>query len=142
MDALSGFEGVWEGTHRIAGDEAVHAAAYEIGTDEGALIWDFRSAWGGGFTGRGVQLWDETANGYLETWTDSGSAEPAVMRGNWNAADSTLLMRGEGRDWETDAMIHFQHRTVLHSADHWSYVMIAERADGPVEVMWIEMRRK
>ena len=142
MSALSDFEGSWEGTHRLAGDETVYAAAYEIHEDKGALIWDFRSDWGGGFTGRGVQLWNQSRGEYDETWTDAIQAEPTVMRGAWDAASSTLRMHSEGADWETGVIIPYEHRTVRQSADHWSYVMIADRADGPVEVMWIEMKRK
>lgn len=142
LEDLDGFVGSWEGTHRILGDDTVHAAGYEIGEDKGALVWEFRSAWSGGFTGRGVQLWDAAAGNYVETWTDAGSAEPSTQRGNWSATTATLLMRSEGADWETGETIPYQHRTVLHTADHWSYVMIAERADGPIEVMWIEMKRK
>lgn len=142
IDALAGFQGSWVGTQRIAGDAAEYPASYEVSRDRDALIWSFRSEWGGGFTGRGVQLWDASVGDYLETWTDSGSATPASMRGGWNAVTRTLSLRGEGLDWETGQPIQFQHRTVLHDADRWSYVMIAERAGGPEEVMWLEMRRK
>ena len=142
LDPLADFVGSWEGTHRVAGDETAHPASYEVRVDGEALIWEFRSAWGGGFTGRGVQLWDAAHGEYVETWTDSMGGEPLAMRGAWDAASSTLTMRAESPDWETGAPITFRHRTVRNDRDRWTYTMIAERAGGPEEVMWIEMRRK
>lgn len=142
MAPLADFEGSWAGTHRIAGDEAVYPATYEVRAEADALIWEFRSEWGGGFTGRGVQSWDPDRGEFVEIWTDSMQGPPLTMRGQWDAATATLLMHAEGEDWESGAKIPYQHRTVQSGSDAWSYTMIAEKADGPVEVMWIEMKRQ
>lgn len=143
LDPLRSFLGDWEGTHRLAGDETAYAAAYTVSEQDGSLVWECRSEWNGGFTGRGVQTWDEAAGEFVEAWTDS--TDPAgewLMRGSWDEAGGALTMRGEGQDWETGAMIQFVHRTTREGRDAWRYVMTAERADGPMEVMWIEMRRR
>lgn len=139
---LRGFVGSWSGTHRLLGEETGHPASYQVREEGEALVWEFRSEWGGGFTGRGVQRWDAEAGEFVETWSDSQAPEEEWRtRGSWDAASATLTMRGEGEDWESGARIPFTHRTVRVGADAWRYVMIAERAAGPVEVMWIEMRR-
>lgn len=139
---LGVFAGSWEGVHRVAGDGTGYAAIYEIRREGDALVWEFRSDWAGGFSGRGVTRWDRAAGGLVETWTDSRQAGETATRGGWDPATATMTMRGDGPDWETGETIPFAHRTRLDGGDSWSYVMTAERAGGAEEVVWIVMRRR
>lgn len=144
MSGLSAFEGEWAGTHKILGEEGEHAASYSVRREGEALIWDFQSGFGGGFTGRAQQRWDDAAGQLVENWTDSTAPDaPMEIRGSFDAKTGVMLMSGMAPDWSTGAQVLYQHETTRISKDEWKYVMRQQQTGGEfLEVMWIHMKRK
>lgn len=144
LAGLRALEGSWVGTHRVLGDEAEHAASYAIRSEGDALVWEFQSAWGGGFSGRGVQRWDPLHARVEERWTDSSAPEREVVQhGAFDPRSGYLVMRSEEAAPEGGAPTAYLHTTRIVSPDEWTYVMRMTPPGGePREVVWIVMRRE
>ncbi len=144
MALLHELEGSWSGTHRLLGDDTAYAADYTIRREGGTLIWEFRSDWNGGFTGRGVQHWDPRFEKVIESWTDSlNPGKESVSRGAIDPAAGILAMSSEETDPATGTRVPYLHVTRIVSRDAWHYVMTRmPEGAAPQDVMRIEMRRK
>lgn len=144
LASLEQFEGEWTGTHKILGEDVEHAASYSIHREGGVLVWNFQSAFQGGFTGRALQRWDQDSGQFIEAWTDSLTPDAATeITGTYDAQARVLLMSGEAPDWTTGAPVAYRHRTTVLSQNEWDYVMQQATPDGNYrEVMWIHMIRR
>jgi hypothetical protein len=145
-DPLAGLrvlQGSWTGTHRVLGDESMHAARYVIRSEGGTLVWEFESDFSGGFTGRGVQHWNPLHARILESWTDSSApGREWILDGAFDRGAGILVMRGEDPAADGGAPTVYLHTTRIRSRDAWSYVMtMTSPGEEPLEVVWIEMRR-
>lgn len=144
LDGLRVLEGSWVGTHRVLGDDAEHAATYEIHRAGETLVWEFQSAWGGGFSGRGVQQWDPLRAQVVERWTDSSAPEREIhLHGAFDPDTGFLVMRSEEPAADGGAPTAYLHTTRILAPDAWSYVMRMIPPGGAArDVVWIEMRRE
>jgi hypothetical protein len=143
MARLHELEGSWSGKHRLLGDDRAYAADYTIRREGRALVWEFRSDWNGGFTGRGIQHWDPRFRRVMESWTDSlNPGTESVSNGAIDPDTGILVMNSEETDPATGARVPYLHVTRIVSRDAWNYVMTrSPEGAAPQDVMWIEMRR-
>ena len=137
---LKKMEGTWDTTMKMGKDETKGTCTYkmELGgfwltsTFEGELF-------GQKFSGKGTDGYCPIKKKYTGYWTDSMSASPVVMAGDYDADKKTLTMTGEGPG-QDGKVAKYKSVTVWKDADAMTMSMYT--GDEKEPAFSVEYKRK
>lgn len=120
-ELLKKWEGTWETTMKMMGEESKGTATYKMELGGLWLVSSFEGELGGvKFYGKGLDTYDAGKKKFIGTWFDSMSTNPLLMEGTFDKEKKALTMVGDGpgmdgkptkfktvSEWKDDNTVNF-----------------------------------
>src|SRR5437870_2675247 len=92
---LKEWEGSWDSTVKMQGNESKGTLSAKVGLNGLWLIEEFKGEFAGmPFEGHGVTTYDPAKKKYINVWIDSMSTSPVISEGTYDKATKTLKLAG------------------------------------------------
>lgn len=122
---LKKLEGTWDVTMKMGKDESKGTTTYKMDLNGFWLTSTLEADMGGQkFTGKATEGFCTIKKKYVTMWTDSMSASPVIMAGDYNADKKTMTQEGEGPGMDGKAA---KYKSVTEFPD----------ADTMTSTMWV-----
>ena len=139
---LKQMEGTWDATIKAGDQESKGTMTYKMGLGGFWLVSHFQGEFGGQkFEGRGMDTYDTEKKKYVSAWADSMAPFLLVLEGDYDKANKTLTMTGEGPS--PAGRVKYKTVTKMPDADTLEFTLSAPGQDGKEAAMLtISYKRK